>query len=129
MSTHAKPELVAALEFQDLFRTDSGNDDSELDDNGASSFADPVGNLVRKFSNDALSVDGVRECSWDAPMAPPFAKVSTAVPFTNPMNFSKSSIGYQLGVVRVEQEIVDGERYSNAYNAAGECVKSLRVTE
>jgi hypothetical protein len=73
MSTDAKPELVAALEFQDLFRTDSGNDDSELDDDGASSFSDPVGTLIAKFVDDALgkTVGGVSDSSWDSPMVTP----------------------------------------------------------
>jgi hypothetical protein len=61
------------LEFMDVFKIDDDDGDLAPDDglNGDDT-PDPIGNLVRKFADDALHKEvGVSDCSWNSPMVPP----------------------------------------------------------
>lgn len=117
-----------ALEFSELFRTDNVDDGSELAENEFGLIPDPPHPFEKLFSGTELR-KSVEDCGWDARASAALSKSSGCEPFSNPLGFSRSSIGYKLAVVRIEQEVVDGERYSTAYNAAGECVESLHITE
>jgi hypothetical protein len=84
---------------------------------------DPVTNFwkaaaAHRFDKDA----GVADQSWsdwDEPR--PLVKR-----FTNPLNFEKGTVGYKLKITRVEEKIINGDKWSYAYDAGDELV-SARV--
>ena len=104
-----------SLEFSHLFAIDDDRDDSALapDDwlNGGDA-PDPVGNIVKGFAHKRAG--SVGDAAWDEPMTPTFAKGSE--PFSNPLGFSKSSIGYKLRVTRVEDKTIGDEKWAYAYS-------------
>ena len=58
---------------------------------------------------------------WDEPLtAKPLEKR-----FTNPLGFAKGTIGFKLGITRVEQKIIDGEKWTYGY--AGDELVDARV--
>jgi hypothetical protein len=114
---------IADLQFTDLFKIDDSHDDGILDSydwsNGdASTVLHATGTFLEKAVGDALGkgVAGVSDFSWDAPMTAAFAKSSVSEPFSNPLSFSKSSVGYKLGVTRIEEKQIDGEKWAYAYS-------------
>jgi hypothetical protein len=93
---------------------------------------DEITKFREHVERDRLRKDlpGISDASWDAPLESPVKKRDE--PFANPLNFSKSSIGFALRVVRVlddAQPDANGDRYSHAYNEAGEQVSSRRIKE
>src|ERR1700686_1398983 len=90
---------------------------------------DPVGKFLDRVQRTEVNnaVPGITNEFWDA------EKHADAAPseknFSNPLKFSKASIGYSLGIVRIQEELIDGERWNFAYNRAGECVGSRLITD
>jgi hypothetical protein len=82
--------------------------------------ADPIGSFLEKVeANRILGKAVLQETSWNEPLA----KAAPEKPFANPLGFEKSSIGYKLKIVRVEDKrIEDGTRWAYAYNEAGDLV-------
>jgi hypothetical protein len=111
------------LIFRDLCRVDAGNSlsgdeivktfDSEPD---YSDVVDPFKRVIADAAKNMLNKSpGVADFSWDAPMtAAPVEKC--AEPFTNPLKFSKSSIGFKLRVTRIGEQTVNGEKWAHAYS-------------
>ena len=55
-------------------------------------------------------------------------KESSTATSSLPIFLLPSANGYRLGIVRVEEKEINGERWSRAYNQAGELVEA-RVIE
>jgi hypothetical protein len=113
--------------FNDQGGSLSGNEIQKVYDSDVD-FADiphPLDKFMRHESVLAKSSPVAADPTWDEPLT-----VSTPLEksFTNPLGFTKWSMGYRLGIVRVEEKEINGERWSRAYNQAGELVEA-RVIE
>jgi hypothetical protein len=116
-----KYDNLEALEFSvNGLQKYSDTDDSELcEDN----FGRPVSagmelpDALEKIFDPALQSGGVSDVSWDEQVSAPLTKTAELRPFANPLNFSKSSIGYKLRVTRVEHKTHDdGEKWAYAFS-------------
>lgn len=58
------------------------------------------------------------DASWDAPLTTtaPLEKRGT------PVTFAKGTVGFKLGITRVEEKTIDGELWKFGYRADGELV-------
>jgi hypothetical protein len=74
---------------------------------------DPVEKLFRTAQDNMLAKrGGVSDASWDEALTP--VHRSSAPP--------TGCLAKELGVVRTEIKVIDGDRWSHAFNAAGEMV-------
>jgi YD repeat-containing protein len=120
--------FLATTIFGGADLTKSLDDTNPAIDAGALPPRDAVEKFFEKAAFDqALEKSGgplAPDLSWDEPLTAPLEKS-----FTNPLRFTKGSIGQKLGIVRVERKVdAEGETWSYAYNTAGELVDA-RVIE
>jgi hypothetical protein len=106
----------------------AGNEVAKVydDDPDFADVSNPVENFVNKAAEDHLkkgAAGALVDISWDQPFAAPREK--RAEPFTNPLNFSKGSMGYKLKITRVEEKMIDGEKWNYSY--AGDDLVDARV--
>lgn len=125
LEKRGKPEEGAALEFQHLFRTDSGDDESILDDNDWPNGRDPrdgIGALVEKFAHDALYKSvSTADATWDEVLT------ATALVEKRGSQFEKrSSSRYKI---LLEKTKIDGEDWVLGYDHLGTCVHSTFIGE
>ena len=97
---------------------------------------DPASQLFHKYAASRFDTNaGVADQSWsdwDEPLtARPLrgANIGTTEKvFTNPLNFEKGTVGYKLKITRVEEKIINGDKWSYAYDAGNELV-SARIID
>lgn len=100
---------------------DSDNLDIEESSVGAQKFLlREESHPVEKFVENVLRKDaGTADSSWDAPI--------TAAPIKKADMSETGSLAKRLGIVRTERQIINGEPWSYAYDAAGEVVDARLV--
>ena len=113
--------------FNDQGGSLSGNEIQKVYDSDSdhSDIPHPLDKLFRDTRHEAVLAKSsvAADPTWDEPLTVSTLEKS----FTNPLGFTKWSMGYRLGIVRVEEKEINGERWSRAYNQAGELVEARLI--
>jgi len=85
----------------------------EFSIHGEDTTTDPVGTMFQKAADDMLAKTAGVELRWDELVAP--LKKRESLPATG-------TLAKRLGITRVEEILIAGEKWMHGFNAAGELV-------
>ena len=116
MATASDPFLTAAL-FGNIRETPGRGEIGEEDPpNPVQKFFAAVADQRSQEPTSLVKYPTAHDPAWDEPIGRELGKRGT------PVTFAKGSLGYRLGIVRVEQETIDGENWIRGFNAGGNLV-------
>jgi hypothetical protein len=99
-----------------LLKTLLGDGELVLDDR---ELVDPIKTFLERNERDQMqkSMPGISDSRWDEPLAVAPLEKRQEKSFSNPLGFSKGSMGFKLKIDRIEEKIsAEGERWKYGYS-------------